>query len=448
MPKLLDSVLLKGTVILTLSGIMVRILGMLNRIILSRWIGAEGLGLFQLVLPVYGLMAAMVSFGLPGAMAKMIAERYALRDYPGREKIKKMAFKLVTALAFILILLYWTAVFLLGDVILPDTRISLPLKIAPFGFLFAAMSQILRSYFQGLSNMVPTAVSQLVEQSLRFSLGLLGVILLLPYGLEYAVTGIMLGVIAGEVFGFLSLLLLQKRDTAAGSLRHGTPNLSRHRSLRLLKEMLLLSFPLLIIRISGSLTHAAESFLIPSRLQEAGFSTTEAVSLFGQLSGMALPLLFLPTVLIFPLNSALVPYIARHKVLRQKESLNNIIILSLWGVLLLGVLSAFVLYYFSSQLTSFLYGDIDASCLVSLLAWAAPFAYIQFNGAAILHGLGRPGSAVANDFIGTLIALILIYYLTAVPAIGINGAVWGYGTGFIITTLLHSVLIHSTLKKL
>jgi len=439
--------LVKGTVILTVSGIAVRAIGMGSRMILSRWIGAEGLGLVQLIIPVYALMAAVISFGLPGAVTKLTAERYALKDHAGIDKIKRMAFRAVSLTSLTGVAIFWIIVFIFGEKIFPDPRILLPLKLAPLGFFFAAFSQIIRSYFQGLGNMIPTAISQLIEQVARLSLGLLGVFLLLPYGLEYCILGMVLGVIGGELLGFSSLQCFYRKDRLNMQTKSGDTGDQKDKSLRLLKDMFSIALPLLVIRISGSLTHAAESLLLPSRLQEAGFSASEAVTLFGQLSGMAIPLLFLPTVLVIPFNSALVPYIARTRVLKQKENLNKSIKLSLWGTLFLGLISALFLYFFAPWLTSILYGSLSASPLVSMMAWVAPFAYIQFTAAAILHGLGRPGIAVANDFLGTLLALILIYFLSANPSIGINGAVWAYCAGFILTSFLDCMFINRIAKK-
>ncbi len=446
--ELFKNRLVKGTAILTVSGIIARALGLLYRMLLSRLIGAEGLGLFQLILPVYILMAAVISFGLPGAVTKMTAERHALNDTRGQVKLKVIAFRLVLASAALTVFIYWIVIFSLGSSIFPDNRVILPLKLAPLGFFFAAMSQIIRSYFQGMSNMTPTAVSQVVEQFFRFSLGLILAIVLLPYGLHYSVLGIMGGIICGEILGFLSLLGFQHLHFKKSGFNLLSEKEKSYNPVPVVKELLAFSAPLLFIRISGSLTHAAESIIIPSRLQEAGFTSSEALVLFGQLSGMAVPLLFLPTVFILPLNSALVPYIARNKVLKNKKNLSRMVNLSLWGTLLLGVISAFFLYHLSPWLTSFLYGDLSASYLVAMLAWAAPFAYIQFTSAAILHGLGRPGTAVTYDFTGTTIALLLIYFLTASPETGIKGAVWGYSSGYILSTLLACIKIHRTIKKL
>ena len=122
------------------------------------------------------------------------------------------------------------------------------------------------------------------------------------------------------------------------------------------KEMFSLSLPILVIRLSTSITQTLESLLIPARLQVAGFSSAQATILFGQLSGMALPLIFLPTVLIIPVNTTIVPAVAGAATLRLKERLYRLVKLSIWGSLLLGAASAALLYLNASTLTA-LYGS-------------------------------------------------------------------------------------------
>lgn len=424
--------LFKGTVQLAAAGILTRVLGLANRMVLSRLIGAEGLGLFQMILPVYALLAVTASLGLPGAVTKMVADRHARGDLKGQLQVRALSlqFSFAAALLCAAILL---AVLSLPLDFIPDRRVIGALRLMPAAFFFAALSSILRSYFQGQSNMAPTALSQVAEQVVRVFAGLCAVFYLLPLGLERALLGIMAGVIAGEIACFAVLFLFQGNRKLPPAPR-GLPR-------ELLREMFLLSFPILAIRLGTSLTQTAESLLIPGRLQVAGFSAAQATALFGQLSGMAVPLLFLPTVLIIPLNVSLVPAVAGAVTLRLRERLDGLVRLSLWGTIAIGALAALVLYYFAPELTAALYGEDTAAALLTRLAPVAPFAYLQFTTAAILHGMGRPGIAVANDMAGTAASLLIIYRLTAMPGWGINGVICGYTVAFTAITILDCYFI-------
>lgn len=430
--------MIRGTIQLAAAGVLTRMLGMGNRMILSRLIGAEGLGLFQMILPVYALLAVTASLGLPGAVTKMVADRHARGDLLGELQVRKLALQSVFFAALAGAAILWIVLALPLDFV-PDSRITGALRLLPAAFFFAALSAILRGYLQGQSNMAPTALSQVGEQVIRVSLGLAAVYYLLPLGLEYALLGVVAGIIAGEIACFSVLFLLEPDK----NVLKAPGKVSR----AMLSEMSMLSFPILAIRLGTSITQTVESLIIPNRLQEAGFSASQSTALFGQFAGMALPLIFLPTVLIIPLNITLVPAVAGAVTLRLRGRLDHLVNLSLWGTIGLGALSALLLSYYAPALTGALYGDISATRLVVQLAPVAPFAYLQFTTAAILHGMGRPGIAVANDLAGTMISLSIIYYLTALPGWGINGVICGYTIAFTLITILDCFFIFRLARK-
>lgn len=440
-PCRLRSTLIRGTVQLTAASILTRIIGLANRMILSRLIGAEGLGLYQMILPLYALLAVCSGLGLSGAVTKMVADRSATGDRTGRLQVRRIAIYLVFTAAAVVTVLLW-AFLPFWERFSPDPRILSTLRLTPAAFLFAALSSILRSYSQGRGWMLPTALSGIAEQIVRVGMGLAAAYLLYPRGLESALLGLFGGIIAGEI-ACLGLLAVMKHPGD----RSAPPRLPKTLSPRLLKELFSLALPILLIRLSTTITQTVESLMIPGRLQAAGFGAPEATALFGQLAGMAAPLLFLPTVLIIPLNTTLVPAVATAATLRLRGRLETLINLSLWGTLGLGALSAALLYTSAPFLTEALYGSSAAAGLVQKLAPLAPFAYLQFTTAAVLHGMGRPGCAVASDLSGTAVSLVLIYHLTALPHWGINGVACGYTAAFILIALLDYIMIQYFLKK-
>lgn len=188
-PGKLRSSLIRGTVQLAAASILTRIIGLANRMILSRLIGAEGLGLFQMILPLYALLAVLAGLGLSGAVTKMVADRSATGDTAGQLQVCRIATRLVLAASAATAILLWAAPALWRQLI-PDQRILSTLRLMPAAFLFAALSSILRSYTQGQGWMLPTALSQIAEQVIRVAVGLVAAYLLLPYGLEKALLGL------------------------------------------------------------------------------------------------------------------------------------------------------------------------------------------------------------------------------------------------------------------
>ena len=166
----LKSSLIRGTLQLAAAGILVRIIGLVNRMALSRLIGAEGLGLFQMILPLYALLAVITGLGLSGAVTKMVADRSATGDIIGRRKVRQFTLRLVLGAAAITTALLWLAP-ALSLKFIPDRRIIGILRLMPAAFIFAALSSILRSYSQGQGKMAPTALSQVAEQVVRVTVG-------------------------------------------------------------------------------------------------------------------------------------------------------------------------------------------------------------------------------------------------------------------------------------
>ncbi|MEW5785501.1 MAG: polysaccharide biosynthesis protein [Bacillota bacterium] len=434
----LKSSLVKGTIQLTVAGAVTRVIGLVFRMALSRLVGAEGLGLFQMILPVYALLAVTAGLGLSGAITKMVADRHARGDLPGQLQARQVALRMVTVAALAVSAALWIGLAFPLKFI-PDGRILIAVRLMPAAVLFAALTSILRGFFQGRSIMAPSAFSQVGEQLFRVLVGLAAANYLLPRGLEFALVGLVIGIIAGEIACFSIIALMTGRENR---LKTGV---RQPRSL--LQEMFFLAVPILVMRLSTAITQMLESLLIPSRLLEAGFSASQATTLFGQLSGMALPLVFLPTVLIIPLNTTLVPAVAGAVVLRLRRRLYGLVKISLWGTLVLGAFSAMGLHLFAPALTGILYGSSAAAPLVARLAPAVPFAYLQFCTAAILHGMGRPGIAVVNDLAGTLTGLAIIYALTARPEWGINGVVVGYSVSFMLIALADCLAIAHLVRK-
>lgn len=433
--------MIRGTLQLAAAGIAVRIIGLVNRMALARLIGAEGLGLFAMIIPLYGLLAVIAGLGLSGAVTKMVADRCARGDIAGRRRVRQLSLRLVLAAVAAVSALLWLAPSLPLHFV-PDRRIISFLRLMPAAFIFSSISSILRSDSQGQGKMAPTALSQVAEQVVRVGVGLAAACILFPRGLEKAITGFFGGIIAGEVACLAVLYLMQpgeERKIQLSACRRPAP--------LMLAELFSLALPILLIRLSTSITQTVESLLIPARLQSAGFAVGTATTLFGHFAGMALPLLFLPTVLIIPLTTTLVPAIAGAVTLRRRGRLESLVNLSLWGTLAVGSLSAALLYLAADPLTAALYGSTASAELVTRLAPIAPFAYLQFTTAAILHGMGRPAYAVISDLSGTAVSLALIYHLTALPHWGINGVTCAYTFSFIIISVLDYFMICHFVKK-
>lgn len=432
--------ILHGTLALTASGLFSRLAGSLYRILLVRIVGEAGIGLFQMALPLLGLAINLATLGLPSALATVVAERAAKGDWSGVEEARRFATRLVLATAVIVAGLTWFGAGFLSNRILTDTRTHLSIAIMPPAIVAASAAMVLRGYFQGLQDLVPSAVAQVVEQSVRIATVLTLAILLLPYGLAAAAGGAMAGLACGELAGLAVLLIRHRwleasprpwrRPPRRGTGESGGPGLGRN--------LMSLALPVMLAGLASSFTATFDVMLIPRRLQVAGFSGEEATVLYGHLAGMAMPLLFLPMVAVFPLMTSLTPAISAAAVVGNRPLLQARVRLGVRLTLAVALAAGLFFLLFPRELAAILYGNPDIAPLVTWLALAAPPTYMQHLEDAILTGLGLTVQSLRNYVIGIAVRLAAIYLLTGSPALGILGALLGIVAGQAVMGLLHA----------
>jgi len=438
---------LRNAVILSLGGIVVRTLGAVYRIPLARLIGDEGMGLYQMAYPIYSMLLAVSLTGPPIAVAKMVAERVAQRDYRSAHRVFKLALVLLSIVGLfttlILLLAAQRFASALGD---PRSFYAL-LAMVPAIFFVSIMSAF-RGYFQGLQDMLPYAMSQVVEQVARVAVALgLGVYLLRTgYALELVAGGVSIGVTVGSMSG-LSILLfyyLKRRDAISGRVRESPP-LHRERTSKLIKEMLDLAIPITIGGLVVSLMLLIDAAVVPRRLQVAGFSQEQATALYGQLSGMAGPLVNLPQMVTVALVASLVPSIAEALSLRRRQLVNERANFAFKVSMLWNFPAAIGLSVMATPIAVLLYGEnaVGAGVPLAVLGYMVAFLAIQQITTGILQGLGKAHLPVVNIFAGALVKLVLSYVLTAIPALNIRGAATATVMAFMVSSGLNLVALHT-----
>jgi stage V sporulation protein B len=447
---------IKGAMILLAAGILNRILGFIPRIALPRIIGAEGVGLYQLGYPFMIVLITIVTGGIPLAVAKWVAEARSLGNRETEKKIFRTAMGLTVSLA----LLFTAAALLLARWItthvLPDSRVYYTFLCMIPILLIAAVSSVLRGYFQGRQNMIPTALSQTVETLVRIVFVLLFAYKLLPYGLEWAAAGAMLGVVVGELFG-LGVLYWQFRtdrgresatDESASAqvlvpdaepqqaALTGPP--SEHSALR---KLLGLSIPVTGSRLVGSLSYLLESIFIARSLAAAGIVTKIATAQYGALQGMIIPIILLPTALTYSLAVSLVPSLSEAAAKGDNALIHKRLHQSMRLALVSGAPFAVVMYLFAEPICRILYHHVEIAPMLQMMAPIALFIYLQAPLQAALQALDKPGTALMNTFIGAAVKLVLIVQLASQPELGIQGALIAINVNIVLVTLLHWIAV-------
>ncbi|MEJ8545696.1 stage V sporulation protein B [Brevibacillus borstelensis] len=438
-----------GTIILIIAGGVTKLLGFANRIVLSRIIGAEGMGLYQMVVPLLYFLITLTTFGMPVAIAKHVAETEAASDTRQSRRFLMLALGVTGAISVVLCTVLFAFSGPIARLFFADPRAHVVLLAAIPVIPISSISMVLRGYFQGKHNMTPTAVSQLVEQICRIALVVVMTISFMPFGIQYAAAGAVGSIIVGEAAGFLYILWQYRLATQKTAAQVWDRPLlaSMINSRNSLRQLFHVSLPVTMSKLIGSIAYVMEPMIVPFGLTLAGLSTAAATGLYGQFAGMAVPLLLFPTFLTYSLSVSLVPAVAEAAYQKNAPLVHRRIYQAMRITLVIGAPCTVLLFIFAEPLSGLLYGDgqSEVGILLRELAPFSVFLFFQAPLAAALQGLDFAHVVFRNTLIGAVVKTVAMFVFTARPEFGIHGAVIATNIGITLVTFLH---IASLVKKI
>ncbi len=425
---------LKGALILMLASILVRTLGFVYQVVIVRLIGTEGIGIFNMIYPLYVTALLLTTAGLPTAIAKYIPE---IITVSGQKSAENMLARSITTLVIIsslvsLLLLFFSP--LLIRHFYTDFRVIPSFLILVILLPIVASASAIRSYFQGLQDMRPTAYNQIVEQVIRFTSGIALVYFLHDYGLVWATVGLASAIFLSEVGGLIYLRKLYHKQALTGKLV-ALPKIA------LLSKLFSFGVPLTITRVIHTLLTTLEANLIPRQLIRFGSTLSQATSFYGELTGVAFTLLMIPSTLSFSLATSLVPSISAANTQRQKGQLAKRTTDAISITLLAGVPCAIILYFWGPYMTTLLFQSHQAGVLLQTLTFGCIFLYLAQTSSGILQGIGLVKTIFMTTLISGSIRLFGIYYFGCNPVLGLYGIPLCYVTGYFVLALLNLTVI-------
>ena len=410
-----------GTLILTLSGFVVKAIGSINWIILSRILGGEGIGIYQMAFPIYLLALDVSSAGLPIAISIITAEKVAKQDYLGAQRIFRVSLSMLcTTALFLSILMFFGAEFLIDEQIIRESRAYYSLIALAPAIFFTTVIAGYRGYLQGWQQMTPTALSQIVEQLVRVVVMLGFAALLLPYGLDYAAGGASLGAGAGGLAAWLVLIYYYYK--LKRSLPSDGPVYLKEDIRHILKRLVVLAVPISLSSIMLPVVSNLDLLIVPRRLEVAGYATAQATELFGYLTGMSVPLINLATILTAAMAMSLVPAISHSFTLKNFDEIYERTASAMRISFLVTIPFSVMLYVMAEPVVTFIYNAPAATDATRAVAIAICFLGLHQITTAILQGLKKPKIPVINMAVACVAKVACNWFLVAIPAFGITGA--------------------------
>ena len=429
---------IKGALILTAAGFLVRFIGAVLRIYLAAVMGPEGIGLYQMAYPIYTTLLAISSAGIPIAISKLVAENLAFGDYRGGYRVFRVSLLILAILGGVFsLLLYFGADYFVRN-IAKDPRAYLPLVSISPAILLVTVLSALRGYFQGQQKMVPTAISQIVEQLGRVAIVIALVYLLLPVGLEHAAAGAAFGAVAGAFCGLLVLLYFyyRERGSYAGKMHRQSIRRTFHLQ-EVLYRIFALAVPITLGSLVTPLINMIDLSVVNLRLPVAGFTTAEATALYGLLTGMAGSVVQFPLILTISLAMSLVPAVSEAQALKDSFRVRERIDLAMRITLFFSIPASFGLFVLAEPTTTVLFGNVDAAYPLVMMSFGLIFLSLYTSTTGILQGLGYVIEPVKYMLVGAALKFILSWILTADPRLHIGGAALSTVISFLLASFLN-----------
>ncbi len=406
-------------IILSATSIILRVLGVVFNAFVTRRIGADGVGLFTLIMSVYGLAVTVAASGVNLAATKMCAEAIEKND----SRLVSGALKrcLLYALicgSFACLLLYSFSGYI-GEIWLGDARCTPSLKWLAVSLPFIAASNVLHGYFTASRKVSRSASVQIFEQLFKISLTIGWLTLILPEDIESACIALVgSGAIAETVsFSLAFILYLISRHKDRKPIKN---SLNKTQGKRLTRELFGITIPVAIAAIMRSGLTTLEHILIPAGLKKNKLTAATAMASYGVLCGMAMPVIMFPTALLYSFTALLIPEFAKVKERGNNSQIRRMTKISLSLTLLFSMGCATIIGFFSNELGMLIYDNKEAGEFIKIMALLIPVMFFDHTVDAILKGLGEQVYCMKINILDSAMCALLVFLLC--DKIGI----WGY----------------------
>ena len=391
---------------------------------LAHQLGAEGLGLFQLTMSVNFLSVTFATSGVRFTATSLVAEELGSGRQSGAEKAVRSCFLYAALFGIAAMTLLNLGANWIGTQWLHDARAVLSLRIFAFSLPLISTSSVLSGYLIAAHRAPDEAAAQIFEELIEIGAGILFVRLYLPLGLKYACAGVILGSVMGEAGSFLlRLMIFQAGRRNRGGASGGAVTLSR--------RLFRIAIPAACSSYLSAGFRTVEQLLIPYGLKKSGASGSAALSTFGVIQGMAMPLILFPAFLLGTVMELILPELTECRASGNTRQLNYMIDRVFRIGVLFSMCAMWIFLRFSGELGTLLYQSADAAYLIRMLAALTPFLYLDLIVDTILKGIGEQLSTMKHNLFTSCVSTVLLYLLLP------KYAIYGYLIAVYTTKILN-----------
>ena len=415
-----------ATIILIIGGFITKILSMVIKIVMTRLVGTEGIGLYMLVNPTFMLFIAICTLGMPTAISKLVSE--------DKRNNKKLVFSAV-AIAIIINILIMLTILISGrfiaDNLLHEPRSYYSIIAIGLVLPFISISSILRGYFFGKQKMIPHVVSNITEDITRLISIILFTPLFLMKGLEYAVSFLILSNIISELTSIIILFFFLPKNFKLNK-NDITPNLSN------IKDILEISLPTTGSRLIGTIGAFFEPIILTFFLLKTGFTNQYILTEYGVLNGYVMPLILLPSFFTGAISQALLPIVSQGYSNKKYEYVRNKIKQALFFSLLIGIPATLIFTFIPEILLKLIFNTNEGINYIKFLVPICLLHYIQAPLTSTLQAIGKSHTAMFGTLVGMILRTVCLIVCCNM-GLGLCSLVIASSVNIIYVTIHHIV---------
>ena len=405
-------VFLFNGVLLTLTSIFLKSIDMFFSIYISNKIGSEAVGVYGLIMSVYMLFITLANSGTNLAASRIVSEQMAYNSDTGMKSAIKKCITYSLIMGLLSFLLLFTFSSYISTYWLHEKISSLPLKIIAISLPFLSVSSSINGYFSAIRNIKKTAYAQILEQLLKITFVVFFMNLFMPLNIEYACIGLVLGSCISEVASFLLLYIFYIKNIKLINSK----NCKRE---NFAKQILRIVVPIAFTSYIRSGLSTLKQILIPIRLEKSGISCEKALSQYGIVNGMAMPLIMFPCLFISSFSMLLIPEFSYLNAKRSFNKINYAINKIFKFCFIFSFLIMGIFWCFSTELSAYIYKGQDVSIFIKVLSPLIVLMYVDNIVDSILKGLDKQISVMGINILDLLTSITFIYFL--LPINGIKG---------------------------
>ncbi len=408
-------IFIKNALVMTVTSLVLRLLGVFFKVWLAGRIGSEGIGLYQLVFSFYVLVATFATGGISTAVTRLVADELILGRKSGVKKIMRRSFSLTLTIAALSCALIFAFASPIAKHFIGNSDAALSLRTLCFSLFFMGVSSCIKGYFIARRKTLPPSSAQIFEQIVRLITVFFLVSHLNQYGIAYSCAAVLLGDTVAEMLscGYLYFFYRNDSNRLLNCGGRSAPPFS------VFSKILHIAGPITSGKYINSGLRTLENILVPKKLVEFGAENSSALSFFGMIKGMALPILFFPSTLLNSITTLLIPEISEAAATDNRRIIARLVSQVVKITLLVGLIFGMIFYVCGEHLGELIYGDRSVGTLIKYLAPLVPLMYLDSISDGILKGLDLQMVTFRHSVLDSSARVVLIYLL--VPIYGQTG---------------------------